>query len=330
MDISSKDSNVNLLERRMVPAHNDKVQLTSSASPQSFSLMTFNLLADSLCHPDAFPMSPPECLRWDYRKDQLLGEIKRFDPDLLCVQECDKYDEWFSPQLSEVGYAGEFKKKANDAPDGAAIFYKKDKFSCVSSTSCQLRGTDAQIGIVMHLAPKSEESGHKHILCGSTHLKATKTAEGEEIRGQQIQYLLERLSEASKALSVPHVVLLAGDFNASPNSPKGYPALAYPCVGQHELGLASAYSSNRGSAVEESAAGEPPFTSFKMRGESHNGGAGGKMMYTIDYIWYSHALLSVQSLLSIPDEETIGPAGLPNLKYPSDHLAVMAEFMVKT
>mmetsp|Transcript_30718 Transcript_30718/g.30373 ORF Transcript_30718/g.30373 Transcript_30718/m.30373 type:complete len:82 (+) Transcript_30718:574-819(+) len=73
----------------------------------------------------------------------------------------------------------------------------------------------------------------------------------------------------------------------------------------NQLGLRSAY---RGIFSE----GEVPYTTVKIRASLEK--------KTEDYIWLRG--FEIQSVLSIPSLEEIGPNGLPSPHYPSDHLSL--------
>jgi hypothetical protein len=54
----------------------------------SFSIMTYNLLAQSLCDPADFPPSSVGLLPWRIRERKLLADIARENPDIVCLQVC--------------------------------------------------------------------------------------------------------------------------------------------------------------------------------------------------------------------------------------------------
>jgi len=62
------------------------------------------------------------------------------------------------------------------------------------------------------------------------------------------------------------------------------------------------------------------FTTFKRRDVVNK--------RTIDYIWYSPACLTPTHLLSLPTEAEL-PEMLPAADYPSDHLALLAQFVLR-
>jgi len=317
-----------LLPRTWRNIPDDRTSQTSCAtSSQVVSLLQFNVLADSLSLSGGFVKAPPECLVWDARSGPLLEEITRHSPDIVTMQEVDKYEDFFEPELRVRGYRGIFKKKGGGSLDGCALFVKTSKFQLLEEDvqRFHLQDTDSQVGIIAQLQPT--EPG-KRLILATTHLKATKTAAGEEIRRDQIKYLLQRISDTSAQCMEPHVVLLSGDLNASPITSK-FDSLVYPEIVGHPLGLESAYSLWR-TGNAEGATGEPDYTSFKVRGSSGwNGGSGGVAKYTIDYIFYSKGDVRPRRLLDIPKVECVGPDGLPSLKYPSDHLAIMAYLEIK-
>ena len=79
------------------------------------------------------------------------------------------------------------------------------------------------------------------------------------------------------------------------------------------LGLRSAYAVACGGQ-------EPAWSTWKKRGES-------EAKHTIDYILASPDV-EVRRVLLAPDEATVEVGRLPCFKYPSDHIAIAAEFNV--
>lgn len=79
-------------------------------------------------------------VHWQYRKKQLLQELKQYKADILCLQEVqsDAYADFWAPELQKLGYAPIYKKKTTEmftdnkyAMDGCATFFRRDKFSLV-------------------------------------------------------------------------------------------------------------------------------------------------------------------------------------------------------
>lgn len=53
----------------------------------SFSVLTYNILADIYVHSEKYSYCPPWALTWEYRRKNLLHEILLYDADILCLQE---------------------------------------------------------------------------------------------------------------------------------------------------------------------------------------------------------------------------------------------------
>jgi hypothetical protein len=102
--------------------------ITSSQSLYKIRVMQFNMLAEGLsAHPSTVPpfssspggeeISLSECGGFDtthdatttfnfdgYRKWRLLEEIERCGPDVLAMEECDHFHDFFEPALMSLGY----------------------------------------------------------------------------------------------------------------------------------------------------------------------------------------------------------------------------------
>ncbi len=89
-----------------------------------FSVLQFNLLAQSLTSYSDFIKAPAGSLDWEYRRQLLLQEILRANADILCFQECDEssYFAWFAPQLTLAGYQTRFLKKPSDKSEDGLVF----------------------------------------------------------------------------------------------------------------------------------------------------------------------------------------------------------------
>lgn len=59
---------------------------------KTISLMSYNLLAQSLCDAADFPVSSANLLPWQVRERKLIAEISREAADVVCIQELDETD----------------------------------------------------------------------------------------------------------------------------------------------------------------------------------------------------------------------------------------------
>ena len=129
--------------------HYAKVLSPSSQRSAPIRFLQFNLLADGLSglSPDlgSFSRISAEMINWEFRKVNLLLEILRYDPDIVTLQECDHFDDFFLPELSAKGYSGIFYPKPSspclhysDRADGCAIFWKNSRISVLTSKVLQI------------------------------------------------------------------------------------------------------------------------------------------------------------------------------------------------
>ena len=59
-------------------------------------------------------------------------------------------------------------------------------------------------------------------------------------------------------------------------------------------------------------------------------GVQGVQTYTLDYIWYTNRALHLKGVLEIPPRSVIlEHTGLPSEIFPSDHLPLKAEFLIR-
>lgn len=274
-----------------------------------------------------FIKAPQEVLKWDSRKEKLLEEILRSGADIVCLEEVDHFSDFFQPKLSENGFEGIFKPKSsspclqvegNSGPDGCALFYKAERYSCLEKHELSLKNQDgketSQVAILVKLELRkrsttadskngkndSNDSPQLQLCVAVTHLKAKGGA--VHIRTAQGFHLYSEMKELCGDL--PGVI--CGDFNAQATEP------VYEHFKKSSLWLESSYfTANEGK--------EPILTSWKFR-------PGKEVKYTIDYIWYTSKLLQVCAVWGTPSEEEIGKNALPGWSYPSDHIALCTHF----
>lgn len=113
--------------------------------PESLTLRVqqFNILADGLSGAredlGRFSRANKAMLEWESRREALLHEIAQYDADVITMQECDHFHDFFAPRMRELGYTGYFAAKptsgcleVSDNPDGCALFVKQSKFHVIS------------------------------------------------------------------------------------------------------------------------------------------------------------------------------------------------------
>lgn len=97
----------------------------------TFTVMTWNVLADIYATVEAYPFCDPFTLAWNYRKDRILVELLAYNPDIICLQEVqgDHFEDFFAPALMRRGYEGLYKQKTQRIFRGSGK-HKGGKYVC--------------------------------------------------------------------------------------------------------------------------------------------------------------------------------------------------------
>ncbi|XP_052893462.1 nocturnin isoform X7 [Anopheles moucheti] len=243
----------------------------------------------------------------------------------------------------------------NNGPDGCAVFYKKDRLEMVNHFTRVLEVWRVQSNQVAIAAVLRTRDTRQEICVTTTHLKARKGALLSKLRNEQgkdLLYFIDGVAENRP-------VIICGDFNAEPIEPIYSTVLNYKPLGlasaysdllaeesqdennQNALNtkpgercsrssIGSAHSINDECGLsngvrtkaEQSAAYEPPYTTWKIREE-------GEVCHTIDYVFYSKEKLTVKNCLMFPSGEEIGVDRTPSFQYPSDHFSLVCDIELK-
>lgn len=88
-------------------------------------------------------------MRWDSRRRLIIREIRHWDPDLVCLQEVDRFQDIVAGMKSR-GYEGIYQRRTGDTRDGCAIFWKSKRLRLLEEDSIDfsefnLRNNVAQI-----------------------------------------------------------------------------------------------------------------------------------------------------------------------------------------
>jgi len=244
------------------------------------------VLADWLCGDD-FPEKSRDLLKFDYRKSRLLKVVLENSPDVIAIEECDHFSDWFQPELAKSGYDGAFQAKSDK--DGTAIFWSTKVFKR-TNYKYHRYGSDSQGVVLLELTNTgNDQSG---IYVAATHLKAK--GGFEERRKNQVDMLVDEFSKFVQHKTWPCFVL--GDFNDVPSS------LA---IQQLQKVYTSAYDNSIPNY----------WTTWKKREK--------EVKRIIDYIFYDPARVILTKILAVPQN---CPTHLPDTFYPSDHLSLCAQF----
>ncbi|KAL5008141.1 hypothetical protein ScPMuIL_013722 [Solemya velum] len=200
----------------------------------NFTVMSYNILAQNLLEDNSYLYEncDDDFLNWEYRQQKLLGEISRFRPDILCMQEVykDHYESFFKPKLQHLGYSGEYIKRSGDKQDGCATFYVNSKFTPDHVTPvpyfCDKNSVldRDNVGLVLSLKPLKEKYSGERICVGNTHLLYNPRR--GDVKLAQLMMLFAELDQCSYKSGTNsninnyqyHPVILCGDLNSEPYS----------------------------------------------------------------------------------------------------------------
>ncbi|KAI8922187.1 Endonuclease/exonuclease/phosphatase [Powellomyces hirtus] len=222
--------------RRLLPVVGNSVPLRQPQQHddrlrRSFTLMTYNVLAQCLCRRDLFPYCKKEHLKYKARFPILLKEITQtIKPDVACLQEVDHFDDMFAPALRAARYDWEYLQKApeKDESHGLCVIWKKDLFQKYRYQTLHyddsplthptpitpVTGNIAQLLALKFVAPATNSS--TGILIANTHLYWRPTAQYEKLR--QAYVLLNNVVALRKEdLGASWPTLLCGDWNTTPH-----------------------------------------------------------------------------------------------------------------
>ncbi len=238
--------------------------------------------------------------RWDARKDKVAGLLNYYEPDFIGGQEV-KHNQlkYLEENLNGYSYIGVGRDDGKEAGEYSCIFYKKDKFDVVQQSTFWLsptpdavsKGWDAAIVRVCTYGLFKAKKNKQLFWVFNTHFDHI----GKTARLESAKLIIEKIKELN---TKNYPVILSGDFNSKPeDAPIGF-------IGNNMQNSRSISQLVYGPA--------DTWNGFKFN-EKLNG--------TIDYIFVSNnKQISVSKFATITDSY--------DMKYPSDHLPVLATMLI--
>ncbi|KAI9202058.1 Endonuclease/exonuclease/phosphatase [Polychytrium aggregatum] len=241
------------IKRRMLPVKDLFPAGPLPTQPaRTWTIMTYNLLAQCLVRRELFPYAKKEDLKVKTRYPMLIDEITRVHkPDIACLQEVDCLEE-LKPHLADAGYDHVFLKRNMEKEGGhglciiwkSAMFKKIDYRPLVYDESPLTHPTPINpfTGNVAQLLALGVVQPHTArcslgVIVTNTHLFWRPEANYERLR--QSYVLMSAAAEFKRAIlsgsSEFHdsteikdewPIFLCGDFNACPNDAV-YPVLLH-------------------------------------------------------------------------------------------------------
>jgi endonuclease/exonuclease/phosphatase family metal-dependent hydrolase len=254
-------------------------------SSRGFTAATYNILAAAYVRPDRYPFSPAAALAPGPRRELLLARIAALDVDLLCLQEVEQAAHAAIAARLGDDYIGVHAPRRR-RPDGASLFVRRATFTVEEHETLHYTadGSDGQLALIARLG-----HGDRALRVACTHLQWCRDDTPAEAHVGRAQ-LLELIDHLA---SEPATVLIAGDLNATSQSP------VLRAAGERGLALA--------------AATQRPWDTCNAN----------KRPRKLDYLLYSAGRLD-------PHPDPLPPlrrdTPMPSLTEPSDHLPLRIEF----
>ncbi|KAG7625714.1 Endonuclease/exonuclease/phosphatase [Arabidopsis thaliana x Arabidopsis arenosa] len=338
-----------------------------SQASERFTVVSYNILGDgnSSYHRDLYSNVSVPYLKWGYRKRLICEELIRLNPDIICMQEVDKYFDLFS-MMEKAGYAGSYKRRTGDNIDGCAMFWKADRFRVLERENIEfsqfgMRDNVAQLAVLE--LRKSNKS--RKILLGNIHVLYNPNQ--GDVKLGQVRSLCSKAHLLSKKWGdIP--IVLCGDFNSTPKSPLyNFLASSELNVMEHDKKELSGQKNCRPTKVLETGSKSSNTITFSswtkeeirvatgqensywaahplklnssyasVKGSANTRDSVGeplatsyhsKFLGTVDYLWYSDGLLPARVLDTLPIDVLCKTKGLPCQELGSDHLALVSEFV---
>ncbi|KAG8051385.1 hypothetical protein GUJ93_ZPchr0001g31068 [Zizania palustris] len=197
---------------------------------EKFKVLSYNILADYLAQEHRFLYGhiPSFILDWNWRKDKLMFEFGLWSPDIMCLQEVDKFT-GIELEMANRGYDGMWKTRTGNASDGCAIFWRTARFRLCHKEEIEfnklgLRDNVAQLSVLESVipgnvqtesSPTHPQQGKQIVVCNTHILYNPKRG---DIKLGQVRTLLDQAYTISKLWNDAPVIL-CGDFNSTPKSP---------------------------------------------------------------------------------------------------------------
>jgi endonuclease/exonuclease/phosphatase family metal-dependent hydrolase len=186
--------------------------LSTLTGAQSLKVMTYNIRYDT----------PNDGVNaWPNRKQKVFDLIKKYDPDLIGVQEALKHQLTdMLKALPAYHYVGVGREDGKDKGEFSAILYRKGRFTVQEQNTFWLSGTPEVAGskswdaaltrIASWATLKDNQSGREFVIC-NTHFDHV----GAEARKQSAALLKSKVS----ALAPDKPVIITGDLNCLREDP---------------------------------------------------------------------------------------------------------------
>lgn len=238
--------------------------------------------------------------QWDKRKDKVAGLMNYYEADFIGGQEVQNHQlKYLLENLKGYSYIGVGRDDGKEAGEYSCIFYKKDKFNVLQQSTFWLsptpdtvsKGWDAAIVRVCTYGLFQDKKTKKKFWVFNTHFDHI----GKLARLESAKLIIKKINELN---TKNYPVLLSGDFNSKPEEE--------PSQYMH------ANMQNSRAISKQVYGGPDTWNGFKFNAKPDG---------CIDYIFVSNnKRISVSKFATLTDSY--------DMKYPSDHLPILATVLI--
>jgi mRNA deadenylase 3'-5' endonuclease subunit Ccr4 len=267
-----------------------------SAQDKTQNKDIFNVLSYNILVPHYAEHEKPSLkkLPWKQRKETLANRVVQLEPDCICLQEVEHFDQ-IAKCMANRGYYGVFAKRNNSEKEGCATFYNHRKVDLLSSNKCYFNDGTGRMILQVVVKPKNSD---KKISLLNTHViweSSTVERRSKEIKKTE-EFAFEQSQNGQS-------VIVCGDLNTTRNDGdflKGFLEKGFVDT------VVQAGNSWKNSFVEKDSNGKKYFTTY-------------------DYI-FSKNIQLVNADINGDPNDLKSDLEYSTVKEPSDHLPIIASF----
>lgn len=267
------------------PEGQDRAWMYASDMPSStqerFVIASYNILASTYARQFKgylYAHVPSQALNWNNRKRQIIFELGLCSPDIICLQEVDRFSD-LKADLGMKGYDALYKVRTGGAPDGCAICWRRDRFRLLHEESIEFSGLEmrdnvAQLCVLQLTVPGTQNDGSISGSRVAGHGESSILVVGNinvlfnpkrgDIKLGQCRTFLEQAHIMSSSWNGAPVVI-GGCFNITPSS------ALYDFLAKSELdvsGMDRRYLSGQTTSAARSAATNSSFNGATKSGDA--------------------------------------------------------------
>ncbi|XP_039145540.1 carbon catabolite repressor protein 4 homolog 3-like [Dioscorea cayenensis subsp. rotundata] len=174
-------------------------------------VVSYNILGDHNAwnHRDLYCKVSFDLLKWESRKSLICNEICKWNADLVCLQEVDRFYDILSVMKRE-GYAGKYKRRTGGTRDGCAVLWKEERFQLMEAENIEFADFGLRDNVAQLFVFEMCEADSRRIVIGNIHVLFN--PKRGDVKLGQVRMLLEKAYDLSEKWgNIP--ILVMGDFN---------------------------------------------------------------------------------------------------------------------